>query len=94
MPRIDVRVDDDGEDETLRPADFAAALRRAAAPVVEAAPVEPTTPAILGPAPAASVPAPVAVPASPAADSPALRVIETDPAVRAKLEELLRQDNR
>ena len=88
MPRIDVRVDDEGEDETLRPADFAAALRRAAAPVTEAAPVEPTTPAILGPAPAASVPAPVAVPASPAADSPALRVIETDPAVAALRAEL------
>ena len=87
MPRIDVRVDDD-EDEPLRPADFAAALRRAAAPVAETAPAAPVIPAMPAPLPIASAPAPAAVPASPAVDSPALRVIETDPAVAALRAEL------
>ena len=83
MPRIDLRVDD--EDETLHPADFAAVLRRAATPVAETAPVEPSVPAPALPTP---VPAPAAVSVSPAADSPALRVIETDPAVAALRAEL------
>ena len=85
-PRIDLRIDDD---ETLQPGDFAQALRRAATP----------PPAEAQPAPVASLPMPVPVPAPapvatvvPAAvkldESPALRVVETDPAVSALRAEL------
>lgn len=86
-PRIDVRIDDD---EVLQPSDFAQALRRAAAPPLPADP----QPAPLQMQPMAAQPsvpaAPVAPPATPARpdDSPALRVIETDPAVSALRAEL------
>ena len=87
-PRIDLRIDDD---ETLQPSDFAQALRHAAAP----------PPAELQPAPMANLP--IQAPATPPGpalgtsvaptqvkpdDSPALRVIETDPAVAALRAEL------
>lgn len=83
-PRIDLRIDDD---ETLQPGDFAQALRRAAT----------LPPAEVQPAPVASLPVPVPAPAPaatvvPAAvkldESPALRVVETDPAVSALRAEL------
>ena len=74
--RLHVRVDD--EDDALRPEDFAAALRRAASHAADVAA-----------SPAPSFPAlPEAPPAVPVADSSALRVIETDPAVVALRAEL------
>ena len=85
-----MRIDDD---EALQPTDFAQALRRAAAPPLPAdpqpaplpAPPMPAQPA--APAAPAAAAAPAATPARPD-ESPALRVIETDPAVSALRAEL------
>ncbi|ODU39092.1 MAG: flagellar biosynthesis protein FlhF [Lysobacteraceae bacterium SCN 69-48] len=85
-PRIDLRIDDD---EALQPGDFAQALRRAAAPPLPAGPQPtlPTQPLVAQPPVPTAAPAAAATPVR-ADESPALRVIETDPAVSALRAEL------
>lgn len=85
-PRIDVRIDDD---EALQPTDFAQALRRAAAPPLPAGPQPtlPTQPLVAQPPVPTATPAAAVTPLR-ADESPALRVIETDPAVSALRAEL------
>lgn len=86
-PRIDLRIDD--AIEPMQAGDFADILRRAAD-----APVQPSAPtlAAVTATPAASTimatPATAATPAAPEGEAPALRAVETDPAVTALRSEL------
>lgn len=86
-PHIDLRIDDD---EAIQIGDFAQALRRAAAPPPADAQAAPAAILPIQPQPRNTAPAAAPAPPAPAStdSAPALRVIETDPAVSALRAEL------